>query len=235
MKIDLGSPIEYNKDGLCKRIEKLNNIYPIKFDTGVDFGAGKGAYSIFLSSKVKSLTAFDLNWNNLTKIKNHPEGSNIKLVITSGSKTCFKANSFDSLFAIEVLEHLDDIHAGIKEIKRILRDKGIAYITVPNKYFPLETHHVYMFNKAMDGRFIPFLSMFDWIHNKIGSSRRFSVKSLSSYFEKEGFEMLGYDYLMPPFDNFKSGRKIIKPFTEILERSFLRFLGANIAVVFRKR
>jgi 2-polyprenyl-3-methyl-5-hydroxy-6-metoxy-1,4-benzoquinol methylase len=115
MKIDLGSLIEYNKDGLYKRIEKLNNIYPIKFDTGVDFGAGKGVYSIFLSGKVKSLTAFDLNWNNLTKIKNHPEGSNIKLVITSGSKTYFKADSFDSLFAIEVLEHLDDIHAGIRK------------------------------------------------------------------------------------------------------------------------
>jgi hypothetical protein len=47
--------------------------------------------------------------------------------------------------------------------------------------------------------------------------------------------MLGYDYLISPFDNFKSGRKIIKPFTEILERSFLRFFGANIAVVLRKR
>ena len=53
--------------------------------------------------------------------------------------------------------------------------------------------------------------MFDCIHNKIGSARRFSVKSLSGYFEKEGFEMLDYDYLIPPFDNFKSGRKIIKP------------------------
>jgi SAM-dependent methyltransferase len=234
MKIDLGSPIEYNKDGLCKRIEKLNNIYPIKFDTGVDFGAGKGAYSIFLSSKVKSLTAFDLNWNNLTKIKNHPEGSNIKLVITSGSKTCFKANSFDSLFAIEVLEHLDDLIAGIKEIKRILSKNGIAYITVPNKYFPLETHHIYLFNRAVDGKFIPFLSMFDRIHSRIGSARRFSVKSLLGYFEKEGFEMLGYDYMMPPFDNFKPGRKIIKPFTEILEKSFLRFLSANLIAVFRK-
>jgi ubiquinone/menaquinone biosynthesis C-methylase UbiE len=234
MKIDPGSPIEYNKDGLYKRIEKLNNIHTIKFDTGVDFGAGKGAYSLFIADKVKSLTAFDLNKDNLIEIKKHPEGNNIKLVITSGSKTCFKAGSFDSLFAIEVLEHLEDIQAGIKEINRILSEKGIAYITVPNKYFPLETHHVYLFNRVVDGRFIPFLSMFEFIHNKIGSARRFTVKSLSAYFEKEGFEMLGYDYLMPPFDNFKPGRKIIKPFTDILERSFLKFFGANLVIVFRK-
>ena len=77
--------------------------------------------------------------------------------------------------------------------------------------------------------------MFDFIHNKIGSARRFSVKSLSGYFEKEGFEILGYDYLMPPFDNFKVGRKIIRPLTAILERSFLKFLGANLVVVFRKK
>jgi ubiquinone/menaquinone biosynthesis C-methylase UbiE len=50
-------------------------------------------------------------------------------VITSGSKTYFKAGSFDSLFAIEVLEHLDDLNAGIKEIKRILGENGIVYIT----------------------------------------------------------------------------------------------------------
>lgn len=234
MKIDLGSPINYNQDGLYKRIEKLNNICPIKFDTGVDFGAGKGAYSLFISDKVKSLTAFDINKNNLAEIKNHPGGSNINLVITSGLKTCFKADSFDSLFAIEVLDHLDDLNAGIREIKRILKGKGLAYITVPNKYFPLETHHVYLFNRKVDGRFIPFLSMFDGIQNKIGSARRFSVKSLSGYFEKEGFEMVGYDYLMPPFDNFKFGRKIIKPFTEILEKSFFRFLSANLVAVFRK-
>lgn len=234
MKIDKGSPIEYNKDGLYKRINKLNYIYPIKFETGVDFGAGKGAYSLVLSDKVKSLTSFDLNLNNLREIKNHNEGNKINLVVSSGSKACFKAESFEALFAIEVLEHLDDLQAGIKEIKRILKAKGIAYITVPNKYFPLETHHVYLFNRAVDGRFILFLSMFDWIHNRIGSARRFSIKSISGYFEKEGFEMIGYDYLMPPFDNFKSGRKIIKPITDILERSFFRFLSANLIVVFRK-
>ena len=234
MKIDLGSPIEYNKEGLYRRIDKLNNIYPISFETGVDYGAGKGAYSLVLSEKVKSLTAFDLNKSNLSEIKNHIGGNKINLVVSSGSKTCFKAESFESLFAIEVLEHLDDLQAGIREIKRILKERGIAYITVPNKYFPLETHHVYLFNRAVDGRFIPFLSMFDIIHNRIGSARRFSVKSLAVYFEKEGFEMLGFDYLMPPFDNFKSGRKIIKPITDILERSFIKFLSANLIVVFRK-
>lgn len=91
-----------------------------------------------------------------------------------------------------------------------------------------------MFNRALDGRFILFLSVLDCIHNKIGSERRFLVKSLFGYFEKEGFEMLDYDYLISPLDNFKSGCKIIKPFTEILEGSFLKFFGASLVIVFRK-
>ena len=114
MKIDLGSTIEYKKEGLYKRIEKLNNMYPNKFNTEVDFVASNGAYSLFISEKVKLLIVFDLNKDNLTEIKNNPERSDIKLVITSGSKTCFEAGLFDSLFAIEVFEHLDDFHTGIK-------------------------------------------------------------------------------------------------------------------------
>jgi hypothetical protein len=48
MKIDPGSTIEYKKEGLYKRIEKLNNMYPNKFDIEVDFVASNGAYSLFM-------------------------------------------------------------------------------------------------------------------------------------------------------------------------------------------
>ena len=235
MKIDKGSPIDFNLSGLHKRIQKLESICPFPFADAVDYGAGKGSYSVFLNTKVKSLTAFDIDIINLSGIKDLQQGKEIKLVITSGSKTCFRSGSFDALFAIEVLEHIDDIKAGIKEIKRILKNDGLAYITVPNKYFPLETHHVYLFGKPVDGRLVPFLSMSDSIHNKIGSSRRFSVKSLAALFELEGFEIVGFDYIMPPFDNFKMGKRFIKPVTDIIESSIFRFLGSNIVAVFRKK
>ena len=134
MKIDKGSPIDFNLSGLHKRIQKLESICPFPFADAVDYGAGKGSYSVFLNTKVKSLTAFDIDIINLSGIKDLQQGKEIKLVITSGSKTCFRSGSFDALFAIEVLEHIDDIKAGIKEIKRILKNDGQA-VSERGKYF----------------------------------------------------------------------------------------------------
>jgi len=234
MRIDKGSPLGYNKVGALKRLNKLNKIFPIGFNNALDYGAGIGAYSLILSEKVKKVVSMDINRNFLSELRGNKK-NNIEIVLTSGEISAFRDNSFDSLFAIEVLEHLSDVESGIKEIKRITRKDGVVYITVPNKYFPLETHHVYIFGVAIDGRYVPFLSMNDKIHRKIGSARRFSIKNLSSLFCNEGFELIGSDYIMPPFDNVKRAGKIFRPLMDMLEHSIFKVLSPNIALVFRNR
>lgn len=231
MKIDKGSPIDFNKEGSRRRLSKLDSIYPIQFNNALDYGAGIGAYSLLIAEKVKRTFSMDINKSFISSLQSM-KIKNIDMLVASCESTCFNDDTFEALFAIEVLEHLDNLESGIKEIRRITKKDGIIYITVPNKYFPLETHHVYLFNKTIDGRFIPFLSMIDSVHSKIGSARRFSLKNLCSYFQCEGFEFIGSEYIMPPFDNFKKGR-FIKPITDYIENSPLKILSSNIAVVFR--
>jgi ubiquinone/menaquinone biosynthesis C-methylase UbiE len=231
LKIDKGSPIEFDKSGSLRRINKLEEIQPIRFNRALDLGAGKGAYSIILSNKGTSLIAADINKEFIEEL-NKRKLSNIDVLLTSGEMTSFKENTFDALFAIEVLEHVENLTAVMKEIRRITKSGSYIYITVPNKYFPLETHHVYFFNKAVDGRYIPILPMIDPVYEKIGSSRRFSIKSLSAIFLKEQFTKVGHGYIMPPFDNLKIG-KYLRPVSNIMENSFLKVLSPNIALVFR--
>lgn len=231
MKIDKGSPIGYNKDGILIRLNKLNAIYPVNFNNVIDFGAGTGAYSVILAERVKRVFSMDINKTSISTLQNK-KVYNINLLVTSCERTCFKENRFEALFAIEVLDHVDDLESSIREIKRITKKDGIVYITVPNKYFPLETHHVYLFNRPVDGRFIPIISIFDFIHRKIGSARRFSKKNITNYFLNEGFQLIGSDYIMPPLDNFKKGR-FIKPLLKFIEGSPLKIFSSNIALVFR--
>lgn len=45
--------------------------------------------------------------------------------------TGFPDNYFDTVLMFDVLEHLEYPHDAIEEVKRILKPKGILYITVP--------------------------------------------------------------------------------------------------------
>ena len=48
----------------------------------------------------------------------------------------YRDNTFDAVILSEVLEHLDDDVAGLKEALRVLKPGGVAAITVPNANYP---------------------------------------------------------------------------------------------------
>ncbi len=234
MEIDLGAPIEFGVSGIVRRIEKLNKIQPFNFKRCVDFGAGKGAYSLALASNNFDVVSFDLNYENLSKVKDLINGNKIKLTVTSAMEIGFKKEIFDAAFIIEVLEHLNCPDKSLKELNRIMIPGSFIYVTVPNKYFFLETHLIKILGKKFKGKYFPFISMFDFIHNKIGTARRYSKKSLIEVFEKNGFSPVGFDYMMPPFDYFKLGKLIFGMIADMFEKSSLNFLSTTLVAVFKK-
>lgn len=52
----------------------------------------------------------------------------------------FEDESFDLVTSLDVLEHLDDDEAGLREIHRVLRPNGFALITVPAYRFLWSVH-----------------------------------------------------------------------------------------------
>lgn len=52
-------------------------------------------------------------------------------VIGVGEHLPFGSETFDSLLATEVLEHIADFQSCLSEINRILKTKGVLYVTVP--------------------------------------------------------------------------------------------------------
>lgn len=78
-------------------------------------------------------------------------------IFASSSEYCSaKSEICDVVFAIEVLEHVEDLDKSLLEINRILKPKGCLYLTVPNKYFPFDTHMIYFGKFYLKGKFIPF-------------------------------------------------------------------------------
>jgi SAM-dependent methyltransferase len=51
--------------------------------------------------------------------------------IATADRLPYRSEAFDTVIALDVLEHLQDDHAGAKEIARVLSPSGVAIIAVP--------------------------------------------------------------------------------------------------------
>ncbi|MFD0963102.1 class I SAM-dependent methyltransferase [Pseudofulvibacter geojedonensis] len=98
----------------------------------LEIGCGEGYAIELLKQKATSLTLVDKSKSSLQKIKKtHPNltiyQSRIPPLIQ------IKDNTFDSVISFQVIEHIKDYNSYLKEIKRVLKPGGKAYLTTPNK------------------------------------------------------------------------------------------------------
>lgn len=111
---------------------------------------------------------------------------------------------FDRLVSFEVIEHLrsDD---SVGRYNQLLREGGLAAISVPNKWWIFETH----------GARLPFLPwnripFFSWlptpIHERFANARIYTKHRIEKLFVKHGFEILRSEYITAPMDVLKDGK-----------------------------
>ncbi len=114
------------QDMLYKKIINL-----IRKGKILEIGFGDGYLLKKLSKKYKCYGA-DISPINIKQIQNNVPAVSFSLVETSG-KLPYKDNFFDGFVASEVLEHMNDkeLEMTAKEIKRVLKPKGKAILTVP--------------------------------------------------------------------------------------------------------
>jgi len=114
------------------RILKKINSFPLN---GLEVGCGKGYLLSRLYEKgaVGRMAAIEIDakWIKYAK-KYHPVCS---YFMSDVYKLNFKANSFDYIIATEILEHLTDPVAAIKEIRRVSKINADIIISVPFEPF----------------------------------------------------------------------------------------------------
>jgi len=121
------------KDELTLEEQKclLDQTKNYNFETVLDIGAGKGQATRFFKEQSKKVTATGYS-NEGLEIKGvkYIEG----IEISDLSK--FKDKSFDAVWCSHVIEHTYNMGGGLREIRRILKDDGILFLTYP-PYFPI--------------------------------------------------------------------------------------------------
>ena len=116
--------------GLLKR----NNLN-LKFFKGksiLDMGCGSGRFTIAFSAlKAKKIVGVDLGDDGLKigrLIARDKKLKNIRFVKASVLNLPFKKNSFDFIFCKGVLHHTGDTYKGLKNLKKVLKKNGTAFL-----------------------------------------------------------------------------------------------------------
>ncbi len=108
-----------------------------------EYGCGNGYGSFLLSGIAHHVTAVDINETIVRGCKqNYPKKNLSFQVVRPEKKTAFKDGAFDVVISFQVLEHVYDVPAYLKELKRLLKENGVLLITTPNR-----KHRLFPFQK----------------------------------------------------------------------------------------
>lgn len=112
-------------------------------DTVLDLGCGEGrhAINIYLEKPVTAI-GIDLRWQDLHTARERflpfedteKNGSHFFLQVADGTQLPFADNTFDVIVCSEVLEHVENYPAILREIRRILKPAGRLAISVPRRW-----------------------------------------------------------------------------------------------------
>ncbi len=161
----------------------------------LDAGCGEGYYITLLKDLTKwKITGieFDAGLVDQARRWNFSSENDRNLSIEQDNLLHLKFDDeiFDLVLCSEVLEHIDDDIRAAKEIYRVLKKDGSAFITVPNVNYPFIWDPLNWIRKKLNlGHFSSLNTWFGGIWS-YDHKRLYSVETLSNLLINAGFEIV---------------------------------------------
>lgn len=114
-----------------ERKKKVLSMLKGRYARILDIGCGPGSYSRELSARCDELYGVDAS-EKMIALAAAKRFDNVVFSVGTVEHLRFKDGFFDAVVCVGVLEYLDDIETGIKEIARVTCPGGIAIFTAPN-------------------------------------------------------------------------------------------------------
>ena len=100
----------------------------------LEIGCGDGLWTVFLKRHTDGLVSIDLSEKRLKIAKEL--NKDVNFILCDARNLPFKDKSFDSICAIAIIEHLPtyaEHHKFLKEVTRVLKEKGLFLMSTPNR------------------------------------------------------------------------------------------------------
>lgn len=131
----------------CK--ELLHHVPDLLSRYVLDLGAGRGKFLIALVKLGGKGEGLEINPAYIKEAQKNGEDAGVSLKITEGvgEKLPYDDNCFDFANLSEVIEHVQDPILVVRELHRVLRTEGVAYVSIPNRFGFRDPHyHLYGIN-----------------------------------------------------------------------------------------
>jgi SAM-dependent methyltransferase len=191
-------------------------------------GCGVGIYAERLSLFGGTVIGLEYDFDRACEAQNRSP----QILNAAGEAIPLPSATFDLILSHEVIEHVQDDRAAIREMVRILRPGGRAIILCPHRGYPFETHGIYWKGKYSFGNklFVNYLprAMRDRLAPHV---RVYSKKDLLKLFEGLPVKFIKRTIIFGAYDNiiasFGAFGRVLRILLQFLERTPLKAFGLS--------
>jgi 2-polyprenyl-3-methyl-5-hydroxy-6-metoxy-1,4-benzoquinol methylase len=131
-------------------------------DKAVEFGCGGGTVLATVGAKVAAATGIDIGEMALARARSRP--GKHRVIRSDVAHVPLPSGYADVVYSLEVLEHVWDPAAMIKEMFRVARPEAMIFFTTPNGYDLLYLHRAMRpFVGLLDGLFALLADVRAWL------------------------------------------------------------------------
>jgi SAM-dependent methyltransferase len=194
----------------------------------LDNGCGVGMYLGKLTEGARQAVGLEYEHERARAAR----GLSSQVICGAGEGLPFPGDTFDLLLSHEVLEHVQDDRAALREMLRVLRPGGRLVLFCPNRGYPFETHGIYWRGRYHFGN-IPLVNYLPRrLRDRLAPHVRvYTHRGLEQLFAGLPVRWVRRTIIASAYDNIiarypRLGR-LIQGFTRFLERTPLRGLGLS--------
>lgn len=238
-RFDPGSPtsVRVNVDYRLGRIEELG----LLDGDWLDLGCATGGYTLALLDRgVRTAVGADPERDRVAAARERGRGRPARFVELGEGPLPFAGESFDGVLLNEVLEHVTDEMATLREAGRVLRPGGHLVLISPNRWFPFEGHGMHL-GRHQFGHPAPLLP---WLPSSIARhlmhARNYWPGELRDLVRVSGLDVVRMDFIWPVFEVFPwLPGPVIARYRRAIRRldrmPGVRRLGLSTMIVARRR
>lgn len=200
-------------------------------------GCGVGMYVRALAPYARRVWGMDIEGEHLEIAQDNTPHAHLQQGVCEDLP--YAAGGFDLVLSHEVLEHVQDDRAAMREMARVLRPGGRAVIFVPNRLYPFETHGHYWRGGYVFGN-TPLINYLpDVLRNRLAPHvRAYTARGLLNLCVGLPLRVVHFTQIYPGYDNLTARHprlgKWIRRITYGLESSPLRVFGISHLLVLEK-